>query len=415
MASGLDARFQAVLSRDPLEEGVDSFFQNKGVDETLLLLSARTLFEKKEEFYPKLCALLFLRKFTKTASKELDELLASLLILGKKEYLGETSLLQKGYEALAAYLFCGERKTWEFKQLEKGAVLREGIPHLDENASIALVALYLGNEWGDEELFSKGQKCAAFVSGLSQGMWTKAEGLQGAFTPYMRLMDHALSNINRTDPLTTMDRSLGLLRYSYGEMSFSATASGNQTGLAALQKKEISIVSMGPHYAPLGVEGNYGVRRLSNGSQEGFKDLTIQSEEGRGKIEGWTRTSCQSAEESIESYLYFQFLAEKEGLSLTVRKSHDTKEELFFVFFVSAELATLEEDGALFPKTLKRFEGKAQKVVFEKNASRLEIAQKFEGEMQIIPLAGGNHFYSADFLIAYPLKKKLAPFSWTIK
>lgn len=431
-----------VISDDPLKEVVQDYFQEEVVSETLLFRCVDHLKQNHEDFYPSLCSLLLLRKFAAIQNEKLDLEFRALIDLGKRKFFGKSHTLQRGYLALAWFLFNGQKtETFDFKQLEKGGVLlREPSPSLLENAELGLISCYLGKEWEEEELLGKGVKICEFFELLTShdgtlfpGLWIPEEGYQKVLLqtvdllihpdapieiPFLRLMKEALSGSffasSKRQPLL-MDRSLGFLKYEWNDFSLVSSLAGNKTGLASMQKKGISIVSMGPHFIPLADSDSYGIFRPSNGSQEGFKDLSVECVEGKGKIEGWIRMISPDEGGISQSWLYAQLAIKEDLLNLTVRKSHDTENELFFVFFVAADLAQLDEGATFFPKALNRFEGASQKVLFEKGEHFLEIIPDFEGEMKLIPLAGGTHFWSANFLVAFSIPKKLASYSWTVK
>lgn len=431
-----------VVSDDPLKEVVQDYFQGEVVSETLLFRCVDQLKHHSEGFYPSLCSLLFLRKFAAIQNEKLDFEFNVLIDRGKRELFGKSLPLQRGYLALAWFLFTGGKtEMFDFKQLEKGSVLsRKPSPSLLENAELGLLACYLGKEWREEELMGKGVKICEFFKLLTShdgtlfpGLWIPEEGYQKVLLqtidllihpdaqieiPFLRLMKEAFGGDLYPSPKCQrllMDRSLGFLKYEWNDFSLVSSLAGNKTGLASMQKKGISIVSMGPHFIPLADSDSYGIFRPSNGSQEGFKDLSIECVEGKGKIEGWTRMISADEGGISQSWLYAQLVAKEAVLNLTIRKSHETEKELYFVFFVAADLAQLNEGAHFFPKALSRFEGATQKVLFEKEGDFLEIIPDFKGEMKLIPLAGGTHFWSANFLVAFSIPKKLAAYSWTVK
>lgn len=433
---------QKVISDDPLNEASHCYFQEEKVSETLLFRCVDHLEKHKEDFYPSLCTLLFLRKFADIRNEKLDQEFSALIALGKREFFGGSLPLQKGYDALANYLFFGSlTKGFDFKQLEKGGTLfKDPFPHLLESAELGLLACYLGKEWSDEELIGKGAKLCEFFEllvshqgELFQGIWIpEAEYHEKLIetvnllihqdyepkTPYLRLMKRALGGPHFSETrkgLSVMDRSMGFLKYEWKGLSLVSSLAGKKTGLASIQKKGVSVVSMGPHFVPLADSDYYGIFRPSNGSQEGFKDLSIELSEGYGKMEGWTRMVSPDEGGFSQSWLRFSLQAKEEEVALTLRKSHETEKKLYFVFFVSADHAQMEEGEAFFPKALNRFEGVSQKVLFEKGESFLEISPDFDGEMKLIPLAGGTHFWSANFLVAFSIPNKLSPYSWTVK
>ena len=74
----------------------------------------------------------------------------------------------------------------------------------------------------------------------------------------------------------------------------------------------------------------------------------------------------------------------------------------------------MDGELSLSPGALERYQGKIARVTFEKDGEILSLHPEFEGEMQLIPLAGKHHFWSADFLIAFPINEKLKHYRWTI-
>ncbi len=455
------ARQEEIRGDDPLIKAVDAFLTGKEGDEILLFSAAEkccrmpiNTLQELIEYYRSVLSILLLRKLCETKDEKLDEKLVALIKKGKREGFGNCFELQKGYEALASYLFEEKEPELEFKQLEKGAMLQGPIPHPMQNAHMGLIALYLGSIWEDEELLQKGVKSAEFCLSLCdhngelfQGIWIKEadyhlEVLEETLALFFKITTHflhssrleiavkTLSKLKDVDPFISLfrcafeklsfptiqqkvshfdiDRSLGFFRYEYEDMSLVVSALGFNTGMGSIHKKGVQIVSMGPHYAPLADSNYYGISRASNGSQEGFKDLKIESENDKGEIEGWTRVI------SSEQWLFFNLKAEKEKIDLMVRQSHHNESTpLYFVFFVSADKGIVEKEE-FHPGTLNRYFGKSHNVLFEKGGESIEIIPQFDGEMKLIPLAGKKHFWSAGFLLAFSLNKKLYPYSWAV-
>lgn len=461
-------RQENVFGDDSLSKAVDAFLKGEERDESLVFPIATFCSgfpidtpQDLIKYYQSFLSILFLRKFLSLQDERLDEKITSLMKKGKINGFGKSFELQKGYEALANYLFEESQLELEFKQLEKGAILQDNIPLPLQNAYVGLIALFLGSAWEDKELLQKGLKVAEFCLSLCdhqgelfQGLWVKEpdysqEVLEGTFFLFFSIASHfshssklqmvteALSERKCSDSFISLfkyafekisfpkldqglnlydfDRSLGFLGYQYGETSLAISAAGINTGMGSIHKKGIHIVSMGPHYTPLADSDYYGISRFSNGSQEGFKDLKIESGEEKGEIEGWTRVIIREKTDLNEQWLFFNLKAEKEKIDLSVRQSHHNESNpLYFVFFVSADKGIIKEDEELHPGTLERYVGKSHQIVFEKLGENIEITPHFNGEMELIPLAGKDHFWSADFLLAFSLNKKLYSYSWTI-
>ena len=434
-------------------------------------------------YYHLLCAILWMRD---KDNPRFNQAIYPLLQRGKSEGFWKSFQLEQGYRTLATFLYDGTCEPFEVKQLEKGAVLQENemhtlerqVPEPRENAELALICLYLGWKWGKEELIQYGLKLTEFCLSLCdhegklfQGMWVRESDYQkGGLTQIFSLLFTVASHVALSskvqvvsdalceqkkgmDPLTSLfakafhtlieeevplpkmeggimlydqDQSLGFLRYHKGDLSFACSASGVNTGLGVMHKKGIHITSFGPHYAPLADSNCYGLFRPSNGSREGFRDLTYESKEDKVGIKGWTRVvapvndhvskQSYSLAQGGPEWLYFEVVGEEEEMKVTVRQTrYQPETPLYFVFFVSAEKGIIEGKAELFPRGLERFQGPIDQIFFEKEGKRIKVKAHFEGEMEVIPLAGDDHFWSADFLLAFPLQRKMTAYRWSIQ
>ncbi len=356
--------------------------------------------------------------------------------------------------------------------------LERHIPHPKENAELALLCLYLGWVWQVDGLVQSGLKltefCLSFCDHngeLFQGMWVreleyrenkntqifsllftiashvalsskiqvvsealfeKREGLQPFVAlfakAFQRLIEggESFPKIHEGLTLYDHDQSLGFLRYHHERLSFACSASGVNTGLGVIHKKGVHITSFGPHYAPLADSNCYGIFRPSNGSRDGFKDLIIEPGDEKARFKGWTRVvtpvashvskhPCSFAERG-QQWLFFDVVGEKDTVNLTIRQSQfDETAPLHFVFFVSADKGIIEEEGEILPKGLEGFHGRSNKIVFSRGSEEITITPNFEGTMEVIPLAGGDYFWSADFLLAFPLMEKMSAYCWDIE
>ena len=235
------------------------------------------------DFYRLLSSILFMRE---EENQRLDNQIEGLIRKGKTEGFWKSFQLEEGYRILADYLYEGKRQPFEVKQLEKGAVLQENemhalerhIPHPKENAELALICLYLGWVWQDDELMQSGLKLTEFCLSLCdhdgelfQGMWVreseyrakentqtfsllftiashvalsskiqvvsealfeKREGMQPFVAlfakAFQRLLEDEESFPKLHEGLTLYDhdQSLGFLRYHYESLSFVCSAWG---------------------------------------------------------------------------------------------------------------------------------------------------------------------------------------------
>ena len=358
--------------------------------------------------------------------------------------------------------------------LENGHHFLEGqVVKLVESVHLALLWIYLGWSSGEANIFNAGLKLSGFCRNLCDkegrpfhGLWMKEHEYQpeALLLPFSLLFSVAkhlslscktsmeregfwekqgllrwdASNrwigglargfeklIERQTPLPdeyvepivhTIDSSLGFIRYDYESLNLVCSACGVNTGLGAIHKKGVRIVSFGPHYYPLADSDCFGIYRPSNGSTEGFKDLIMESEENRCRFKGWSRIMSRKSEEPGNQWIFFDIHAQEEFLDIDVRLSQclDTT-PLAFAFFISAQKVCIGKEQTLRPGSIERYQGESTTLVFEKDQEFLTLISQYPGDMQVIPLAGKRHFWSADFLIAFPIKEKLKPLSWKVE
>ena len=94
----------------------------------------------------------------------------------------------------------------------------------------------------------------------------------------------------------------------------------------------------------------------------------------------------------------------------------DGWDSVAFSFFVKAlRCRVASQQEFLYPRTLERYEGEVQTVAFEGQDHVLELRSlSCKGTMQVIPLAGGNNFWGADFLVAYLLSAEQRQYQWHV-
>ena len=446
----------------PLNQVIDSYSENEREEHLLRLglyckhFMIHSL-ESWIEYHHSLLSLLFLRKFYKKNHPEVELELDCLIRKGKTKGFGKQLQLKKGYDALICYLLDQTKKIIPFDQVNEGAILYRYLPYPLHNAEMGLIALYLGLIWNDLPLLKKGLKWAQFSLSLYdavgrrfEGIWLKEKEFpmtcrEDACALLFEVVAQLCPNLKSsvvfskkpyTDPFiflfkkafqelffpmtsfplsfSSINGSLGVFRYTFGEMHAMCTLVGENTGVGCIHKKEVKIVSMGPHYFPLGDSDYYGIFRTSDGAQSGLRDVKIELKEDRGFLQGWTRLYHPQFEKR-KNWVFLRVECKKERIDLEVQLNENPLlDPLFYVFFISAETAVLSENVVFYPAILDQYQGKVDKFLFKKGAETLTIFPHFEGEMTLIPLAGKSYFWSANFLLAFSLDKKLFSYRWTV-
>jgi hypothetical protein len=154
------------------------------------------------------------------------------------------------------------------------------------------------------------------------------------------------------------------------------TLNGSRAGAGAMRAGSVRIVAFGPHAYPLSNPHLFGI-----------------SEAG-------TQWFCATAQKDV----WFQVEAKEEGFSLH-SLGITFEKPMAFVFYVKAGECRIG-DRVFKPKSLQRFLGEASVVQFDEAFLAIDRPLKIE----LIPLAGGENFWGADFLLAFwlsPLSNKV--------
>lgn len=184
----------------------------------------------------------------------------------------------------------------------------------------------------------------------------------------------------------SVDSYLGLASFVTREIDASLTLTGFNSALGAIRMGDVSIPAFGPQVAPLSEAGGFGISQLlAHGS-------SIFTQPDHLEMEGWTR--CHG---SKETWLHLNAKLAERSASLSFRLS--SSESLIRIsFYVQADQCQLGTE-TFEPGSLRRYQGKAGPILLN-GRIRLE-SNRQDQELQIIPLAGKDCFWNANFLIAY--------------
>lgn len=368
-----------------------------------------------------------------------------------------------------------------------GCILDGALPHPVMSAELALIWFYLGVALAKEELLCSALHITHFLGELCdsrhrpfQALWTReAEFCKGSLLASFYLLfktaflvskeaklgalaaafekkidNLALTSWGMCDPFffalslalaekeETFSHSaplqvsqglgqkekashLGFFRFDAAPFEAVLTASGVNTGLGTLHKREVNIISLGPHFYPLADAERYGLYRLGNRDQRGFKDIKVNEAEGRQEIAGWSRLveahgvleskSSFSALSPSNQWMWFRLQAEENGVNLTTYFPHVEEENpLAFVFFIEGDQVVIEGEPPLLPGVIERFSGKSCALrVFKGNDELQIVPQEGSAKMDVIPLAGKDHFWGANFLLAFEVAGTNQRLGWT--
>lgn len=216
------------------------------------------------------------------------------------------------------------------------------------------------------------------------------------------------------------DPSTAMVGYRSKEQHVLCTLHGEHTGLGSIRYGDVEIVNYGPQYLPLGDCAGFGIEGNAL-SDQGIRRSMVEWRRGSFILKGCARMVDHPSDSSA-------IMGNFRGIWLEVtqefRKPHfhlqasflglDGWDSVAFSFFVKGLRCNMP-GKILKPRTLDRYEGEKQTILLEGETSSLEIRPlSFEGTMLVIPLAGDDSFWGADFLIAYLVSPDQRSYEWHI-
>ncbi|MFN0065410.1 MAG: hypothetical protein ACKVOH_04155 [Chlamydiales bacterium] len=208
--------------------------------------------------------------------------------------------------------------------------------------------------------------------------------------------------IDLVDPVDHfVDHELGIVRINTKVSTQLGVATGCKSGMGAFLYRDIGVVNFGPQLLPLGECCGFGLA-----------GKPLQCEVAQNRLEYTTRLAApldRSTEPFhlqdsgfsglwLEAALQFhpgamEFAAHFAGLS--------SLDPWLFSFFLKAQSCLVSGSHKLSPRSLDRYKGPSSTIAFFSEQGRMEIDMQGCLDMEIIPLAGDDSFWGADFLVAF--------------
>lgn len=301
--------------------------------------------------------------------------------------------------------------------------------HLLEEVELGLIALCMGNY---SKAVNLGKRLLAYDStfgvkqaeesfdpieylGLKTVLFKALKKLTGQLcfdtscsvqlSPYAEAVSNYLQEHLPTMRQDVQIDKAGVASFSIGELKGLFSLEGIHGGFGSVEKDNVCIRSMGPHFFPLGVSDLFGLYR----TKDSFEDVEIKEEPFAFK--GWAR----AANTGKPSDLWIDVQAKQvdEKLSLGVKFFNFTDfTPLAMTFFVKANKVVVNPFFEVYPQSLERYQGQQEKLTF--NDGALTLVPQFQGEMQVIPLAGGPYFWGSDFLIAFAITEEMQTYNFDV-
>lgn len=312
-------------------------------------------------------------------------------------------------------------------QLLNGLFVREKESSPTQNDAISYLLFRAASKLDGDPLFKTA--CQASLKVLNEKL-EKSEFSIDCLWPVVDKYLNAYPSINETKASSLgeqiYDPSTSLVGYRSATQHAICTLHGSYTGLGSLRQNDVEFVSYGPQYLPLSECSGFGIEGNSL-SDQGIRRSTIDSRRHAFTLQGCTRLVDQPSFNQSATALMGQY----QGIWLEVTQEFKRPhfylqtnflglsgwEHVAFSFYVKAKACHVQSKMTLFPGTLERYEGNACPITFDgefQPAFDLRLLT-FNGQMQVIPLAGKTDFWGADFLVAYFLTPQQHHYQWHVE
>lgn len=198
------------------------------------------------------------------------------------------------------------------------------------------------------------------------------------------------------------------------EICVAITTVGKNTGVGYIQRGKVVITNLGPHFFPLGEMDHFGI----------FHSSTWRTEKNYAThplyIKSWISLPSIKLVNKLDKFIKgdvemeLEVEQKKRDIDIGIRligPIHSNK--LAFTFFLQAEELVVG-DIKLQPYSLNRYQGMNMAIRGTHGSDFIVISPNFIGEMQIFSLAGKNHFWGSQFLLAYSLVDEDKRYQWNV-
>lgn len=230
----------------------------------------------------------------------------------------------------------------------------------------------------------------------------------------------------QTDQIV-LDLDLSLVGMRAKKITSLSTILGGKTGLGTyMLNPYLGVVTFGPQRLPFDDCDGFGIESPL-WQQKKFSSGTIQITPAGYAIKGFAK--LPSKESSNQSYATFGNSKHSEDWIDISQTLNDTKldiqiaflsfkplEALSFTFYVKASTCRINQEILINSKSLEKYSGDVALIECINEEKSFTITPHFNhGTMEIIPLIGGNNFWSGDFLIGFSISNTTSRYDWTLE
>lgn len=197
------------------------------------------------------------------------------------------------------------------------------------------------------------------------------------------------------------EMTVGLMKFPHPDFSFAATLSGSNSGLFSFHKKQVALVNAGPQVGSFDDSSQFGITRTFSKIRP-FQEITWEKSAYHCQLKGWTQLSA------IPVWLHMDARIQAGQLSMELSIQEKTLQDpVHFVLFLKCDKLVLGGKHHLETGTLERYDGRSLTLELQSGQEKMVIHPDLASTMQVIPLAGGDHFWGAQFLVALSINQNL--------
>ncbi len=193
------------------------------------------------------------------------------------------------------------------------------------------------------------------------------------------------------------EMTVAMVKFSNPEWSMACSLSGWNSGIFSYHRNNVAIVNSGPQSTPLDALEGFGIDRTCSVNSRRFNEILWEKTAYHFRLKGWTKVFAHPTWIQMDGY----YEAQKFTLSFLLQEGQP-RENLAMVFYIRSDQLVIGGKTTLQAGSLERYQGKSMPIEL-RSGSEMIFIEPSDQEMQIIPLAGGDHFWGAHFLIAFPL------------
>jgi hypothetical protein len=206
------------------------------------------------------------------------------------------------------------------------------------------------------------------------------------------------------------EMTVGLMKFATPQWSMACSLSGWNSGVFSYHKNQVAIVNAGPQVTPLDDLEKFGIDRTCSLSSRNFNEIIWEKTAFNFRLKGWTKVFAHPSWMQVEA----TYTAQKLKLSCHLQEGKSA-DGLAMVFYARCDQLGIGGKETLRAGSLERYQGKSLPLELQSESEKIFIEPLPDLEMQIIPVAGGEHFWGAHFLIAFPFAEEKNSFEFLIR